>query len=191
MFTLLFVCTGNMCRSAMAAVLATAELYRRLGPSGPYRVLSAGTRARDGHPMDANSAQALFEECRLNANGFAATELRPEHVQGADLVLTAERTHRRKVVDLEPLALKRAFTIAEFARVGPAVAMSLAPAADPLERARRLVGESARLRGTIRPNRPDDDDIADPIGRPLEVHRAACRQLATHLEHVVGALVGR
>lgn len=193
MFTILFVCTGNMCRSPMAELFARSELNRRLGPRASDFVLgSAGTGTMSGRAMEANSAAALQAEYGLAAAGFASTELRTELLRAADLILTAERSHRHRVVDLEPAVLKRSFTIREFGRVAPAVVASTADQlpADADGRARTVVRLTGRHRGTVRAASPTDDDIVDPIGRPAPVHHAVCRQIADAVDRSLTALVG-
>src|SRR3954466_14540445 len=95
---LLFVCTGNICRSPLAERLAAAWAEQSLG-AGAARVhiWSAGTEGRDGKPMDAKSASALS---RLGGDptGFKARTFVPDMADVADLVLTMTRRHRRLVL---------------------------------------------------------------------------------------------
>jgi low molecular weight protein-tyrosine phosphatase len=201
-FSILFVCTGNMCRSPMAERMTRAALARSLGPdAGGFSVYSAGTGTRDGRSMTPESAKVLLAY-GANPDGFVSAELTPAHIGAADLVLTATRSHRSEVVTLEPTALRRSFTLTEFARTSAALTAGTAhgsqPGAgtvelpsDPVERSRALVAAAARRRGTIRPARPDEDDIPDPIGRPMEVYEAAGAQIAEAVGATVTALVGR
>lgn len=190
MFTILFVCTGNMCRSPMAELYARSELNRRLGPrTGDFVVRSAGTGTIDGRPMEPDSAAALQAEYGLSAAGFTSTDVRSELLASADLVLTAERSHRHRVVDVEPAVLKRSFTIREFGRVGSAVVTAELPA-ELDARAREVVRLAGRHRGTVRATTPTDDDIADPIGRPAPLHHAVCRQIVDAVNRSLTALVG-
>jgi protein-tyrosine phosphatase len=201
-FSILFVCTGNMCRSPMAERMTRAALARSLGPdAGRFSVYSAGTGTHDGRSMTTESAKVLLAY-GASPDGFVSAELTAAHVGAADLVLTATRSHRSEVVTLDPSALRRSFTLTEFARTSAAItaarAESSLPGAsladlplDPLERSRALVAAAARRRGTIRPARPDEDDIPDPIGRPMEVYEAAGAQIAEAVGVTVTALVGR
>lgn len=110
---ILFVCSGNICRSPLGAQVLTA----RLGPDAPaFVVESAGTIADDGAPMDAAAAE---QSVRLGGEPTAhrSRYLTAEIVERADLVLTAERSHRAAAVSLAPRASKRTFTIKQFARV--------------------------------------------------------------------------
>ncbi|WP_405085632.1 hypothetical protein [Microbispora sp. NBC_01389] len=173
-FRILFVCTGNICRSAMAERLALAAL----GPGSPILVGSAGTRAAEGQPM---SERARVELLRLGGDpsGFAARPLTAEAVAGADLVLGATREHRAAAVALCPVAARHAFTIAEFGALARAVPTGRVPEdGDPAARARVLLEEVRALRGLVRVDRPD---IADPYGGSRRAYREAARVIADSL----------
>ena len=106
-FRVLYVCTGNICRSAVAERLLRRDLAARLGSrSELVQVESAGVRGLVGEPIDADSAAALTA-LGGNPDGFAARRLDAELVQGADLVITANRKHRANVVRLDPSAARR------------------------------------------------------------------------------------
>ena len=195
-FTIMFVCTGNMCRSPMAERLAHAALGRCLGPGAArFRVVSAGTGTYDGRTMTPEAA-AVVTGYGGNPDGFLSSELTEHAVGAADLVLTATRSHRSAVVTLDPAALRRSFTMTEFARTAEVAVRRADPAtggqlpADIVERARAVVASAARLRGTVRPGAPDEDDIADPIGRPMQVYQATGEVIARSVDRSVAALVG-
>ena len=95
---LLFVCTGNRCRSPLAERLAARWAAELLGPrAGEVTTLSAGTAATAGEPMEERSARAL-SELGGDPRGVAARILTPADVESADLVLTMTREHRRRVL---------------------------------------------------------------------------------------------
>ncbi|MEU8278437.1 hypothetical protein ACFYOK_32500 [Microbispora bryophytorum] len=169
-FRILFVCTGNICRSALAERLTVAAL----GSGAPITVVSAGTHALPGRPMDEGARRELI---RLggSAEGFASRPLTAEAVAHADLVLAASSEHRTTAVALHPVAAGRAFTIAEFGTLAGAVpADRVLDHRDPVRRARALLEEAGALRGLVRVDRPD---IADPYGGSRRVHRAAARRI--------------
>jgi protein-tyrosine phosphatase len=92
----LFVCTGNTCRSPMAEAIARA----RLGPG--FRAESAGVSAFEGDPMTPQAAQAL-EEMGIGAASGAgagggrhrARLLTPEMLREADVIYALTASHRR------------------------------------------------------------------------------------------------
>lgn len=111
----LFVCTGNICRSPMAE-----RLLARLLPGAA--AASAGTHARPGRPMEPLAAAELAA-LGGDPEGFAARRLDAAAVAGADLVLGMAREHREAAVRLHPAAMARCFTLAEYVRLrgGPRV----------------------------------------------------------------------
>jgi len=88
---ILFVCTGNLCRSPMAAALLRARLSRDEARRD-WQVESAGTWGVEGRPA---SAYAIEEMARrgLDLSAHRAHPVTPELVAGADLVLVMEKAH--------------------------------------------------------------------------------------------------
>ena len=113
-FTVLVVCTGNICRSPLAELLGRARLSTLLGNSGVLRLESAGTRAVVGSAMDPASARVL-QELGGNPEGFRARHLTDQLAAAADLTLTMTRDHRRDVLGRAPRAMSRTFTLREAA----------------------------------------------------------------------------
>ena len=188
-FELLFVCTGNICRSPMAERLTAAALAGRLGDeAGRVVVSSAGTWGHEGSPMEPFALETL---ARLGVDhassaAFRARELTEEMVQRAGLVLGASREHRAAVVTLVPRAAARTFTLREFDRllrgVGAADLPSLA--GGPAERGRALVVAAAGRRG-LAPQGPEGEDLSDPYGAPARAFEACA---ATIVELLRGPL---
>ncbi|WP_433240152.1 hypothetical protein ACQPYK_33965 [Streptosporangium sp. CA-135522] len=173
-FRILYVCTGNLCRSPLAERLTRSVL----GPCPSIQVISAGTRAEPGMPMAERAQRALI---RLGGDpgGFISRRLTAELVAAADLVLTATAEHRAESVTKHLPAATRVFTIVEFG----ALARAVSPAAvachdDPVRRAHALMAEVRALRGLVHVDQPD---IPDPYGRSWWAHRAAGRALAEAL----------
>ncbi len=86
--SVLFVCTGNLCRSPMAAALFKARLARE-GQAG-WQVRSAGTWALDGQPASANAIQVMAER-GIDLGDHRSHGLTAEDVAQADLILTMEQ----------------------------------------------------------------------------------------------------
>lgn len=85
MKTLLFVCTGNTCRSPMAQGLASAWLSERGITDVEAR--SAGLSTRDGLPAAENAVLAL-RELGIDLSSHRSTQLIPEQLDGAALLIT-------------------------------------------------------------------------------------------------------
>ncbi len=164
-FTVLHVCTGNICRSPMAERLMRAGLAQR-GIDGVTAV-SAGTWGHTGSPME-DDALAVLTELGADGTGFTARELVEQDVVGADLVLAATREHRAAAVVLHPRAAARTYTLRELARLLDGVTPGQLSATDPVARAHELVALAAARRGSAtRPEHPRDDDLSDPYHAPV------------------------
>ena len=150
--TLMFVCSGNTCRSPMAMALGRQLLADglgvppdKLGEAG-YEVLSAGTYAMPG--MRATPAAALAVESV--AGGLAGHRSRPLDVAAihrADVILTMGRDHRDAVVAQVPSAADKTFTIDPDGDVDDPIGSDDAHYRDLAGRLRTLVGD--RLRETL------------------------------------------
>jgi protein-tyrosine-phosphatase len=96
-FRLLFVCTGNTCRSPLAEALA-----RRYADERGWvhlEVGSAGVAAGPGQPASGGSLDAA-KEVGLDLSGHASTSLTAELVDASDLILVMSPHHLMRVVDL-------------------------------------------------------------------------------------------
>jgi protein-tyrosine phosphatase len=189
MFGILFVCTGNICRSPVAEIVTRRLLAERLGASaGAFIVASAGTAAVIGAPMATGSRAALDTLGATDAAGaFRARRLSADMVAEADLVLTAERDHRRLVALLQPEARTRTFCFLEFVRLLAGVERH-DPSADPVTHARAAVATAQARRGITGLVRAEADAVPDPLKhtpwahrRTVELITATSHQLVDHL----------
>jgi protein-tyrosine phosphatase len=178
--SVLVVCTGNVCRSPAAEVLLRAGLGRRSG----IRVASAGLEARVGEPVDGPMRQLLADR-GLSTAAAVGRQLTPDLVRAADLVLTMTTDQRSAVVAQVPAAVRRTFTLREFADLAALAAPDAgAGPGGPGARLRALVQAAPRARA-CREAGPDRDDVEDPFRRPEAVH---ARALAA-IDDAVGTLL--
>lgn len=175
---ILFVCTGNICRSPMGQMMLATRLRAALGEDASrlVEVTSAGTYGLVGHPIEPDAA-AMLDELGVVPDEFAAREMVKDLLETQDLVLTATREHRAAAVSMLPRASRWTFTIREFARLVEAVDVSGVAGGAPLDRARALVDAAASQRGYVRAPSPADDDVADPYRRSLDAFRVAAKQI--------------
>ncbi|HID56987.1 TPA: threonylcarbamoyl-AMP synthase [Candidatus Poribacteria bacterium] len=115
-FTVLFVCTGNICRSAMAEWLLREKLRRR-GLEDKIRVFSAGTFALFGNEPSEN-AKEVMREIGINILEHRSRQLSRWLLRRVDLVLVMARHHRSSVKRLLPQLEGRVFLLSEFAEEG-------------------------------------------------------------------------
>lgn len=161
---MLCVCTGNVARSPVL------ELVLDAATDASVVVASAGTRAVQHGPV-APTMAALLRERSISAEAFRSRDLTAELARGADLVLCLDATHRQTVLTLAPAALRRTFSLREFARLAAARAVPMGEEADDAARLRAVTASALALRGGLGPS--SQDDIADPMGGPESAYRAA------------------
>ena len=197
MADVLFVCTGNLCRSPSAALL----LRQQLGDAGSeVTVHSAGTVETDFGPP-----RPLVEEGRvfgIDLGAHVPRKVDPGMVQAADLVVGLTREHVRETVVAVPSSFPKTFTLREIVRRG-------------LHTGARGAGEDlgawlarlhdGRLHADLMGESPEDD-VMDPMGgtpddyrrmltdvaaltqnpaRPCVAHReVACRRLGSFANRI-------
>jgi protein-tyrosine-phosphatase len=118
-FNVLFVCTGNTCRSPMAAALARDEVVRRGWRH--VQIASAGASAEPGEPASA-PAVTVMRRSGLDLSSHSSQRLSADLVDWADLVLVMSPSHLATVADLggaEKMALLGEFGASEERGPGP------------------------------------------------------------------------
>ncbi|MCU1424834.1 MAG: low molecular weight phosphatase family protein [Microbacteriaceae bacterium] len=189
-FTILTVCSGNICRSPVAEQLLRAGL---LGIPGIV-VESAGTIASDGDRMPPQ-AEALSVAYGADPRDHRARYLVENHASGAQLIFAMAREHRKAIVTLWPRATRSTFTIREFGRLSagitPADLTEIAKMAtdDAPARLRAVVALVAAQRGQVAgADRPEDDDVIDPYRRDDATFALSGQQLVPPTETAVRLL---
>src|SRR5262245_38298086 len=109
MKTILFVCTGNICRSPMAE-----GLFRHAtGGRGGFRVVSAGVGAAEGVPPSEFAVRAL-KELGIDISEQRSRQLTGELVQQADYIFGMTHSHVDAITLLYPQASEKTFLLREF-----------------------------------------------------------------------------
>jgi protein-tyrosine phosphatase len=180
-FSILTVCTGNICRSPAVARLLT----QKLGPT--VSVSSAGTHALVGHPI-AEPMARLLRNSGAEDGAFAARRLTEKLLKEADLVLTLTRDQRSVAVDVWPPVVRRTFTLREFARLLGQVDLSVLPDGTPGKRLWTALPQVVATRGLGRTS-AEDDDVIDPYRLSDEVYAASFAQITSAVEAIARSLI--
>jgi protein-tyrosine phosphatase len=177
-FSMLFVCTGNQCRSPLAAVIT-----RSMTAGLPVEVSSAGTMALPPTPSPPETLLAA-SSLGYQLGDHRSTPITEVDPASFDLVIGFELQHiATALVDYEADRTKT-FLLRQ---LGNSFEQSSAgPRGNRVARARALVAEANERRGTTPPGLADM--IADPLGRSARIHMetartidALCRTLVTRL----------
>jgi protein-tyrosine-phosphatase len=187
----LFVCTGNTCRSPMA------EGFFRLfaDESGlEAEVRSAGISAVDGMQISTNAAVILRDKGATPA--VTSREMSAELAEWSDLILTMTTSHKQQLIQQFPSAIDKTFTLKEFAWN------------DPITRAKfeareQLISELQIKQALQQPITDEEKrqlkeleeglpamDILDPFGRHLAVYRDCANEIEASVKKTIERLGG-
>ncbi|MER1998745.1 MAG: low molecular weight protein arginine phosphatase [Lysinibacillus sp.] len=101
-----FVCTGNTCRSPMAAAILQSKNLPNI------EVKSAGVYALDGGEMSENAQTVLNEQGILHQHQSA--QVTEENLKWAHLILTMTRAHKEMILRSYPQFADKTFTLKEY-----------------------------------------------------------------------------
>jgi protein-tyrosine phosphatase len=185
MTCILVVCTGNICRSPIAEGILRDELQRRLGDDAP-EVISAGVSGWDGSPATPEATEAANER-GTDISGHVARRLSRRDVDRADLILCMAGEHREQVLHAVARASDKVFTLKELVRL---LETRPAEAAAGLSWTERVRAADQLRRSGFRGN-PNDEDISDPLGLPLDSYRAVAWEIDEWIGRLVEGLLGK
>ncbi|WP_274362440.1 low molecular weight protein arginine phosphatase [Paenibacillus thermotolerans] len=188
---LLFVCTGNTCRSPMAE-----SLFRKLAAESGLEAeaKSAGVAALNGTSMSKHSATVLKNKGIKDTHRFQSSELTKELVDWADLILTMTSHHKRHVLESYPGAVDKTFTLKEYADDSSDL--------DALHRERESLIADLQVKMALKQHITDAEkdklfeleqrvpnmDIVDPIGGSLKTYEVVARELEAVLLGIIEKL---
>ena len=183
-FKILFVCTGNLCRSPAAERILRHEL--EAADVADVLVESAGARAVVGEPMSPPMA-ALVSDYGAVPDDFRARQLTPPLLRESDLVIGMSSAHRTAAVTLVPPVVQRAFVLGELSRMLERVDAEaiLAEAGEPDGAAGRLSAMVTLARRHRTPGLDPAEDVVDPIGQPDEVYVRSFQQILQGLRPLI------
>lgn len=119
---IVFVCTGNICRSPIAEYV----MRHRLGDRTQWGVASAGVFATEGAPASQGAVQALADS-NIDASQHRSQMLTDELVESATLLAVMTDNHKRQVLSYFPNAESKVYCLTEFG-----VGTSAEDVADPI-----------------------------------------------------------
>ena len=108
--TILFVCTGNTCRSPMAEHLLR-DMFKKREIKG-WEIKSAGISAWPGGKISSETLEVLEDE-EIDADDHEVTQVNKELLIEADIILTMTETHKNHLKSIENISVKKLFTLKE------------------------------------------------------------------------------
>lgn len=155
--TVLFVCTGNTCRSAMAEGMLKKMLEERTKGNSKIEVISAGISALPGISPTFEAISVMFEQ-GIDISQHYAQELQEELIKKADLILVMTNEHKEYIHKEFPFAQNKTFLLKKF---------------------------TINNKSESNQNNDRNYEIIDPIGRKIEFYRIIARELKNNLEKIL------
>lgn len=114
MKSILFVCTGNTCRSSMAEGLFNDAVSKSENLNGKFRAYSAGLAAYEGEFANPKALKVLRDHFNIDIKSHRARRIAQSDVEDALLILTMTRNHKDAVIHMFPGAKDKTYTLKEF-----------------------------------------------------------------------------
>ncbi|HAJ32158.1 MAG TPA: low molecular weight protein arginine phosphatase [Candidatus Atribacteria bacterium] len=159
--TILFVCTGNTCRSTMAEGIFKKMLKERKEDNSSFNIISAGISALPGMSPTPEAIKVMSEQ-EIDISRHIATQVQEELVEKANLILVMSNTHKDYILRKFPFAQDKIYLLKEFAQIG----------------------EFKSKRKT-----DENYEVVDPLGRPIEFYRIIARELKENLEKILDKIL--
>ncbi len=155
--TILFVCTGNTCRSAMAEGIFKKMLKERPEDDSKFNIISAGISALQG--MNSTSEAILAaSELGVDISQHKACQLQEDLVKKANLILVMSQTHKEYITRWFPFAQNKVFLLRKYARGSEFNNIQI---------------------------KDEDYEIVDPLGKSIDFYRVVAMELKTNLEKLL------
>ncbi len=116
LFTLMFVCTGNTCRSPMAQFILQDKLAK-LRLDDRIKIISAGVAGFAGDAISVGAKEVLAA-MGIDATRHKACAVNQKLINEADLIITMGSGHRADLLHFYPSSGEKVFTLAEFCGAG-------------------------------------------------------------------------
>lgn len=156
----LFVCTGNTCRSSMAEGLFNYAVENMAdGSYKGFRAFSAGISAFDQDCANPNAVKVLKDEYGIDISSHRARRITKSDVESAHIIFTMTRDHKDAVIGMFPEAKDKTYTLKEFV----------------LEN--NISKESMEYNFAL--------DIPDPYGMPEGVYKRCAREINDVVEKLI------
>lgn len=108
---IMFICTGNICRSAMAHAMLEKKIKEI---NKDIEVYSCGIFAENGD-ISTNEAVQTMKEYDIDLKKHKATNIQNSNIKEMDIILCATTAHKNNVINMYPELKEKIFTMKEYA----------------------------------------------------------------------------
>lgn len=110
---IMFICTGNICRSAMAEGIMKKIVEDK---NIDAKIYSCGIYAETGDYATYNAIEAA-KQYDVDISSHRATNIRKSKIEEMDLILCATQSHKQSVIHLHPNLKEKVYTMKEYAEL--------------------------------------------------------------------------
>lgn len=175
----LFVCTGNICRSPMGELMFPLFFH-----DDSIVTDSAGVQGLLNSPIDPASALLLAQD-GIDSRAFRSKRLTPQLAMSNDLILCFTEHQRRKIVALAPRVRTKTFTLNGFAALCAYCADHNIVQGNTVDERSLSVLRNAPMVQPVLGNAPD---IADPYRKEIEIFQDAHDAIGEAIAQIASAL---
>lgn len=167
----LFVCTGNICRSPMGELMFPLFFHHT-----DIETDSAGTQGLISNPIDPSSAR-LMELDGIDSSAFRSKRLTPQLAMDSDLILCFTEHQRNKIIALAPRVRTRTFVLSDFANLCQYFSdHNLLKSGTVENRLHEVIYNASMVRHAL----PAAEDIDDPYRKEFSAFQKAMTRSVTH-----------
>ena len=159
--TILFVCTGNTCRSAMAEGIFKKMLKKRAEDNTRLNIISAGISALPGMSPTSEAILVMFEQ-GIDISQHHTQALQEKLIKKADLILVMTNKHEEYIHKEFPFAQNKTFLLKKF---------------------------TLNNKSESNQNNKRNYEIIDPIGRKIDFYRIVAKELKENLEKILDEIL--
>lgn len=159
--TILFVCTGNTCRSAMAEGIFKKMLKGRTKDYIKFNIISAGISALPGMSPTPEAISVMFEH-GIDISQHHAQELQEELIKKADLILVMTNEHKEYIHKEFIFTQNKTYLLKKF---------------------------TLNNKSESNQNNERNYEIIDPIGRKIEFYRIVAKELKKNLKNILDKIL--
>lgn len=111
MTKIMFICTGNICRSAMAHKMLEKEAREN---HKDVEVYSCGIFAENGDNSTSAAIEVMKERYDIDLKPHRATNIKNSKIEDMDIILCATTAHKHNVINIYPHLKDKIYTIKEY-----------------------------------------------------------------------------